>query len=57
LPQGSTLLYVDLTGKARVLWQHKGASGRFWGVPSPDGRYVAILSEVVSSNVWMVEGF
>jgi eukaryotic-like serine/threonine-protein kinase len=55
--QGSTLLYVDLQGSARVLWQHKGSYGTGWGIPSPDGRYVAINADVSSSNVWMVEGF
>ena len=57
-PQGSTLLYVDLKGNARVLWQFKGGhGGETCGVPSPDGRYLAIDGWVTSSNVWMVEGF
>jgi Tol biopolymer transport system component len=56
-PQGRTLLYVDLKGNARVLWQYKGGSGEIWGVPSPDGRYLAIRGDVINSNVWMVEGF
>ena len=39
-PQGSTLLYVDLKGNARVLWQYKGGGGRnlghtFTGRPLP----------------------
>ena len=55
-PQGSTLLYVDLKGNARVLWQYKGR-GEIWGVPSPDGRYLAIRGSVLNSNVWMIEGF
>jgi Tol biopolymer transport system component len=56
-PQGGTLLYVDLKGNARVLWQYKAAGGDIWGVPSPDGRYLAIMGEVINSNVWMLEGF
>jgi serine/threonine protein kinase len=56
-PQGSTLLYVDLKGNARVLWQYKAGGEAIWGIPSPDGRYLAILGEVTNSNVWMVEGF
>jgi serine/threonine protein kinase len=56
-PQGSTLLYVDLKGNAGVIWQEKGGSYEIWGVPSPDGRYLAIQGEVISSNVWMVEDF
>jgi Tol biopolymer transport system component len=55
--QGHTLLYVDLEGNAKVLWQYKGVSGEIWGVPSPDGRYLAILGDVTNSNVWMVDGF
>jgi hypothetical protein len=56
-PQSKTLLYVDLKGNARVLWQFKGAGGQVWGFPSPDGRYLAILGSVKNSNVWMLEGF
>jgi Tol biopolymer transport system component len=58
-PQGSTLLYVDLKGNARVLWQYNAGGAAIWGVPSPDGRYLAIGGDVANtnSNVWMVEGF
>jgi Tol biopolymer transport system component len=55
--QGSTLLWVDLKGNGRVLWQFKGGAGGTWGVPSPDGRYLAVLGGVFNSNVWMIEGF
>ena len=47
-----TLLYVDLKGNARVLWKGGG-----WGVPSPDGRYLAMRADLVNSNVWSLEGF
>jgi WD40 repeat protein len=56
-PQGDTLLYVDLKGIARPVWQHKGWAGETWAVPSPDGRYLAIGSGVLTNNVWMLEGF
>jgi len=57
-PQRGTLLYVDLEGNARVLWQQKGGAGSaIWGVPSPDGRYLAILGTASNRNVWMLEGF
>jgi len=56
-PQNCTLLLVDLQGSAKVVWQYKAAGGQIWGVPSPDGRYLAILGEVTNSNVWMLEGF
>jgi Tol biopolymer transport system component/DNA-binding winged helix-turn-helix (wHTH) protein len=55
--QGGTLLYVDLKGNARVLWQYKAGIGAIWADPSPDGRYLAILGFVTNANVWMIEGF
>ena len=57
LPQSKSLLYVDLQENARVLWQLKGRGSFIWGVPSADGRYLAILGDVSNSNVWMLEGF
>jgi hypothetical protein len=57
LQTGGTVLYVDLEGNGRVLWQRKGTFGYFWSIPSPDGRYLAILNTVFNSNVWMLEGF
>jgi hypothetical protein len=56
-PLGDTILYVDLMGNARVLLEFKGAGGEIWGIPSPDGRYLAIQGSVHNSNVWMLEGF
>jgi len=56
-PRDSALLYVDLKGNARVLWQYKALNTtQFWGVPSPDGRYLAIMGNISNSNVWMVQG-
>ena len=57
LPQTRALLYVDLQGNARVLWQFKGSGGQIWGFPSPDGRNLAICGPVYNNNVWMLEGF
>jgi len=48
---------VDLKGNARVLWQYKGGSDAIWGVPSPDGRHLAIRGDATNSNVWVIEGF
>ena len=56
-PQSRTLLYVDLNGNARVLWQYKATGGQIWAVPSPDGRHLAIRGDVINSNAWMLEGF
>jgi Tol biopolymer transport system component len=55
--QIGAILYVDLNGNARVLWQSKGAGEAVWGKPSPDGRYLAMLNSARSSNMWMLEGF
>jgi Tol biopolymer transport system component len=55
-PRADTVMYVDLEGNARVLWQNIGGFAT-WGLPSPDGRYLAIRSDVRNSNVWMLEGF
>lgn len=53
---GATLLYVDLEGRAHALWQLKGIL-QTRGVPSPDGRHLAVLGGTTESNVWMMENF
>ena len=55
-PRGVTLLYVDLDGRVTTVWEHEGSFGTT-GVPSPDGRHLAILGDTVESNVWMIENF
>jgi hypothetical protein len=56
---GATLLYVDLQGRARVIWRERfpiiNAEAR--GVPSPDGRYVAVLDRTQDNNVWLLKDF
>jgi len=52
----SELISVDLKGNAKVLWHEEGAIS-FRGVPSPDGRHLAILRESPYNNVWMIENF
>jgi hypothetical protein len=53
---GATLLFVDLKGKPHPLWQQR--SGSFtWGVPSPDGRHLAIFGQDFNGNMWMIENF
>jgi hypothetical protein len=65
---GSALLHLDLTGNAQTLWYSKGGvrepgdlfySGTLAprAVSSPDGRYLAIQSQTVNSNIWMIENF
>ena len=63
--KGTVLLYVDLQGNAYVLREYKNGHsptvrGGFagpWGVPSPDGRHLAMMTWTRSCNAWMMEGF
>ena len=52
----SALLYVDLAGNAHSLWQQKNFQAS-WGIPSHDGKYVAIAEPTAECNAWMVEKF
>ena len=52
----SNLLFVDLNGKPHLLWQQKSAPYT-WGVPSPDGRHLAVFGSEFNGNMWMVENF
>ena len=51
----SILMHMDLQGNLRPLWNT--ASYFTWGVPSPDGRRLAIAASMGESNVWMLENF
>jgi hypothetical protein len=55
----NTLLYVDLEGRSQVLWQQwfPLAAPNGTGIPSPDGRYLAVLADSTDSNVWLLENF
>jgi eukaryotic-like serine/threonine-protein kinase len=53
---GAVLLYVDLQGNAHVLWQQHGGTGTY-GLPSPDGRHLALLGWTMEDNIWMMENF
>jgi hypothetical protein len=55
-PRGTTLLYIDIEGRASAVWEQKGGFATL-GVPSPDGKHLAILGYTVDSNVWMLENF
>jgi serine/threonine protein kinase len=52
----SSLLYVDLAANVHELWQVKSTEPS-WGIPSRDGKYLAIPAPTTSSNVWMAEGY
>ena len=53
---GSVLLHVSLQGNSQVLWRQEGGVGTF-GIPSPDGRHLAIMGWTLNSNIWMMENF
>ena len=54
--QGMALLYVDLKGNARVLSLYKWTPSLV-GIPSPDGRYLAIGRSITDSSGWVIKGF
>ena len=55
-PRGQTLLYLDLHGNAHPVWKQSG-SLRYFAVPSPNGRFLALSDFTQNSNVWMIENF
>ena len=55
-PGGIGLLRVDLLGNAHLLWEQKGGVVT-WGIPSPDGRHLAMPGNTQNSNMWMIENF
>jgi Tol biopolymer transport system component len=66
--KGSVLLRVSLDGDAQVVWEQSGSIAPWnrpfvhapsapWGVPSPNGRHMAIYGWNMSSNMWMIENF
>jgi eukaryotic-like serine/threonine-protein kinase len=55
-PIGTTLLRVDLQGNVQPLWETRGARYT-WGIPSPDGKYLAIRGATTERNAWVVENF
>jgi len=54
---GIVLLYVDLQGVAHNLWSLNGGGSKVYGLPSPDGRHLAIVATARNNNVWLMENF
>src|SRR5262249_44591271 len=54
--RGAALVRVDLRGTHEILWEQKGDLAEL-GLPSPDGRFLAVTSWTTASNVWMLESF
>jgi serine/threonine protein kinase/Tol biopolymer transport system component len=55
-PAGAGLLHVDLHGNAQPIWQQPQANWT-WGIPSPDGRRLAILGSTSEANAWIIDDF
>ena len=56
-PQDTFLLRVNPEGEARALWHQKLNLPGTKGVPSPDGRHLAVAAWTADSNAWMIENF
>ena len=53
-----TIFLCDMQGHTEVLWQLKAsAHNDTMGIPSPNGRYLALLGWTEDSNLWMLENF
>ena len=50
----ANLLYVDLAGNAKVLWEH---ASPVLSAVSPDGHYLAVADHTMDRNLWMIENF
>jgi serine/threonine protein kinase/Tol biopolymer transport system component len=55
-PGAFSLLRVGLNGDARPVLQQSQPKLR-WGLPSPDGRHLAIMGTSSEANVWMIGDF
>ncbi len=59
---GTALSYLDLHGNTHVVWEETTSIGARgietpWGIPSRDGKHLAINGIYPSSNVWLMENF
>lgn len=50
------LLFVDMDGRTDILWKSEAyPNDAPWGVPSPNGRHLAMLGWSVDNDIWMLE--
>jgi eukaryotic-like serine/threonine-protein kinase len=50
-------LFVDELGNSSLLWSQPGTASGIWGVPSPDGKYLALVLTPDDANVYVVDEF
>jgi len=55
-PTGATLLHIDLNGDVQPIWRQPQPT-QAWGIPSPDGRHLAMDAVSEDANVWMIDNF
>ena len=53
---GAVLLHVNAQGEAQILRENPGGDYSP-GVPSPDGRHLAIVGTADNKNIWTMENF
>lgn len=56
IPGSSVLLRIDIHGSSSLIWKQDGGLGTY-GIPSPDGRHLALLGWTLNSNIWEMENF
>jgi serine/threonine protein kinase len=56
LKGGSAVSHLDMKSRTHVVWENRGGNWAL-GIPSPDGRHLAIAGETMNSNMWMMENF
>jgi serine/threonine protein kinase len=54
--RGADMLRMDFQGNTRLVWEHPGGID-IYGVPSPDGRHLAMRGWNVEQNMWLMENF
>jgi Tol biopolymer transport system component len=55
-PGGASLLYVSLQGEVHVVRENRGGNYSP-GLPSPDGRHIAMVGTATNGNMWLMEDF
>ena len=55
--KGTELLFIRPDGTSRTVWSPANGLELSWGIPSPDGKHVAINVNVPQSNAWMMTDF
>ena len=51
---GGEVFHLDFQGNTNTLWK---CASYCIGLPSPDGRHLAIYNQSVNANMWMMENF